>query len=220
MRGGNKVAGEADNQQGSRNGVSKTLFLTPQRLRAELLAASALDLECYLQGALRDGTRSALHGTHRIGQADPRWLKVIEIALSHLGYRSWTYREGQDREFWIVETTASFLSVSFDASNLVETRNGLAYVRGYFDAEGGMPRDPKARLYFQFSQKDLENLSVVRRILEFEGIDCGRIHNPSYRVDPHYWRFFVLSKSHERFMELIRSWHPRKRQQIETRMKI
>jgi hypothetical protein len=60
----------ADNQQGSR-GIFPEMSLTPQRLHAELLAANAKGLEAYLQGALRDGTRSARHRTHRIGQSDP-----------------------------------------------------------------------------------------------------------------------------------------------------
>jgi hypothetical protein len=58
------------------------------------------------------------------------------------------------------------------------------------------------------------------RILESWGIDCGRIHNPSRLVDPEYWRFYVRARSHKRFMTLVGSWHPRKRLQIDNRMKI
>ena len=71
---GDNATGEADNQQGSRQSDLLADRLTPQRLHAELLAASKKSLESYLQGALRDGTRSARHRTHRIGQSDPRWL--------------------------------------------------------------------------------------------------------------------------------------------------
>jgi len=52
------------------------------------------------------------------------------------------------------------------------------------------------------------------------GDDSGRIHNPSAQVDPDYWRFFVRTASHKRFMTLVGSWHPTKRELIETRMKI
>ena len=41
------------------------LPLTPQRLHAELLVTSAMRLQSYLQGALKDATKSALHRTHR-----------------------------------------------------------------------------------------------------------------------------------------------------------
>lgn len=119
-----------------------------------------------------------------------------------------------------METTARFLSIGFDASSLIGTPEGLDYARGYFDADGGMPRDPQARLYVQFCQKDLRSLEQVAKILASWSIECGRIHNPSAKVDPEYWRFFVRARSHERFMRLVGSWHPIKGTLIEQRMKI
>lgn len=217
---GENATGEADNQQGSRQLDLFDDWLTPQRLHAELLAASNKSLECYLQGALRDGTRSVRHRTHRIGQSDLMWIELLKEALRILEFRSWIYKEGRSRRLWILETTAPFLSVGFDASHLVGCPEGIDYVRGYFDAEGGMPRRSEARLYLQLTQKDRSNLESVRDILESEDIRCGRIHNPSVRVDPEYWRFFVRAESHGRFMSTVGSWHPRKRKQIETRMKI
>ena len=85
---------------------------------------------------------SALHRTHRYGQSDKSWLETLELMLGVLGHRSWIYREGRDRNFWILETSARFLTVSFDPTHLVGTREGLDYVRGYFDADGGLPRWP------------------------------------------------------------------------------
>lgn len=189
-------------------------------LRAELEIAGRRGLEAYLQGCLRDGTRSVRHGTHRIGQADRAWLELLRALLQELGERGWIYREGLSRRFWIVETTAGFLSLDFDASPLAGTVEGLHYVRGYFDAEGGMPRAAEARLYLQFGQKDRTSLEIVRRILLSHGIRSGRLHNPSRRIDPDYWRFFVRAGSHEDFMTLVGSWHPRKRRQIETRLRL
>jgi hypothetical protein len=208
----------ADNQQGSRPGRLKILRLTPQRLHAELLAVGAMSLEAYLQGALRDGTRCRSHHTHRIGQSDIRWLQVLEAALRRLGERSWIYREGRTRSFWVLETSASFLDIDYDARSLAGTVQGLDYVRGYFDADGGMPRSDCSRLYLQFTQKSRASLEIVVSILNSWGILCGRIHNPSHEVDPNYWRVYVRSISHERFLRLVGSWHPRKRQQIDTRM--
>jgi hypothetical protein len=161
-----------------------------------------------------------LHHTHRIGQACKAWLDILGTILAALGHRSWVYQEGRDRSFWVIETTAPFLSVEFDAAPLVGGVAGLAYVRGYFDAEGGMPRMPDARLYFQLCQKDYRSLEVVKSILSSWDIDSGRIHNPSARVDPDYWRLYIAAASHKRFMGLVGSWHPRKRQQINLRMKI
>jgi hypothetical protein len=218
--GSDKPSG-ADNQQGSRGSNEPVhLPLTPQRLHAELLSTDAMGLEAYLQGALGDATRSARHRTHRIGQADPRWLTVLTEILRRLGYRGWIYREGRSRSFWILETTAPFLSLTYDASGLVGLPEGLCYARGYFDAEGGMPRSADARLYVQFGQKNRDSLDCLREILTSWGIDCGRVHNPSARVDPQYWRFYVRAASHRRFMASVGSWHPRKRQAIDLRMKI
>ena len=195
-------------------------LLTPQRLHAELLVTSAARLEAYLQGSLRDGTRSVAHGTHRFGQAEIGWLETLKIALGVLGHRGWIYREGRERQFWILETSAKFLSVDFDASTLIGTDVGLDYARGYFDADGGMPRRTDSRFYVQCCQKDRKSLETVTKILEWEGIICGRIHNPSVKVDPDYWRFFVRASSWQRFLALVGSWHPVKRAQVQARVKI
>ena len=85
-----------------------------------------------------------------------------------------------------------------------------AFIRGYFDAEGGIPRNTADRFYIQLVQKDLADLTRVRTILEGIDIHCGRIHNPSINVDPDYWRFYVLAESHEDFIRSVSSWHPRK----------
>ena len=194
--------------------------MTPQRLHAELLVTSAMRLQSYLRGALKDATKSALHRTHRYGQSDRKWLETLQVMLDVLGHRSWIYREGRERNFWVLETSARFLSEAYEATALIGTGEGLDYSRGYFDADGGLPRDPDARLYLQFAQKDRQSLETVKEILRSWEIECGRIHNPSAEVDPDYWRFFVRAASHQRFMKLVGSWHPTKRALIETRMKI
>jgi hypothetical protein len=162
-----------------------------------------------------------MHRTFRFGQADRRWLEILRLCLERLGHRSWIYREGRERRFWVLETSAGFLSRTFeDDHSRRGSTAGVDYARGYFDAEGGMPRKESARLYFQFSQKNQRSLEIVTSILQEVGIDCGKIHNPSRRVDPDYWRFYVRAGSHRRFMSVVGSWHPRKRQQMNTRMKI
>ena len=57
-------------------------------------------------------------------------------------------------------------------------------------------------------------------ILKRLGIKTGKIHNPSKRVDPNYWRMYVLAESHKKFAEIIGSWHPRKISIFRKRMKI
>ena len=204
----------ADNQQGSRSSTLSAGELTLQRLHAELLEADARETRAYLLGAARDGTFNRTHKTLRISQADVRWLLVLKEAFRKLEKGSWIYREGK-RNVWVVEST-----IRLEEAELFGSKERAAFARGYFDAEGGIPRDRAARFYIQLVQKNIKDLSKVREALESLDIRCGRVHNPSFRVDPHYWRFYVLSSSHEDFIRRVGSWHPRKRQLLEARMKI
>src|SRR5438874_1754715 len=95
--------------------------------------------------------------------------------------------------------------------------DGHAYARGYFDAEGGIPRDPGARFYIQFVQKNRPDIEQLRNLLIEAGIRCGQLHNPSRLVDPDMWRFYVRSESHDDFVNRVSSWHPRKRYLFEVR---
>jgi len=187
-------------------------------IEGEVAIASPGELRAYLQGALKDGTYSRLHRTHRFCQRERSWLETLVVALGRLGHRGWIYREGSQRQVHVCETSADFLTSAYDARILIGTPEGIAYARGYFDAEGGMPRGDDARLYLQLSQKDAHDLSVLREILESAGIRCGRLHNPSVLIDPGYWRFYVRAAWHETFMRSVSSWHPRKRASMERRL--
>lgn len=179
--------------------------------------ASPEELRAYLFGATKDSTRSAIHNTVRYGQSEITWLETIAAILARLSIRSWMYREGRTRNFWVLETTAPFLRSAFDPREADEGPS-LAYARGYFDADGGMPRLPGARLYFQYIQKDHEDLSLVRDLLLRASIECGTLHNPSRAADPNYWRFFVSARSHLDFMMKVGSWHPVKAALITERL--
>jgi len=164
----------------------------------------------YLQGALHDGTFNAVHRTYRFSQKGTAWLCRLQQFLDSLGCRSWLYQEGRARSVFVMETTASFLDIDFDPATLSACDAALAYVRGYFDAEGGIPQALSSRFYIQICQKDREELAKVSAILERAGIQCGALHIPSQAVAPDYWRFFVRTCSHRAFAEIIGSWHPRK----------
>ena len=161
-------------------------------------------------GAVHDGTFSRLHKTTRFCQKGRDWIDILAAVLERLGNRAWIYKEGANRSCWVAE---SRWQPGPDASPWPD-----AYIRGYFDAEGGIPRSNGARFYVQLVQKDLPDLTLLRKRMEALGLACGSIHNPSARVDPHYWRFYVLSQSHEDFCRTIRSWHPRKRLLLEERL--
>jgi hypothetical protein len=185
--------------------------MTPQRLHADSFAPVSLpECQAYLQGALHDGTRSGLHHTHRFSQKGTEWLVRLGDLLMRCGHRSWLYQEGKSRDVFVLETSAPFLDVDFDPDLLLGECQQIAYVRGYFDAEGGLPRSSEVRFYIQFSQKDPEELSKVKGILVGLGIACGKMHNPSQAADPDYWRFYVRTRSHRDYARIVGSWHPRK----------
>jgi hypothetical protein len=204
----------AGNQQGSPSHMRGDPSETTRR-------ASLMKIfKAYLLGAIHDGTYNKHHRTFRFSQASRKWLEHIQYLLRELDHRSWIYREGKTRNVYALETTAAFLDVAFDPLRLESQAERIAYVRGYFDAEGGIPRSSMSRLYIQICQKNQVELEKVKDILEGLEIFCGVVHNPSKEVDPDYWRFFVRARSHTRFMHIISSWHPRKRKIFHQRMKI
>jgi LAGLIDADG-like domain len=188
--------------------------LTPQRLHAELLAISASGAWSYLFGAAHDATISPRHSTVRFGQADVGWLAVLRLLLKERGQKAWMYREGSTRRFWVLETSARWLTERPAFSTSEERR---AYARGYFDAEGGIPKDAAARFYIQFVQKDRTDIVKLRAILEDEGIACGKLHRPSRVADHPVWRFYVAAASQRDFVSRVGSWHPRKRDLLVAR---
>ncbi len=183
-------------------------------------APSVKECKAYLLGALHDGTYNRFHKTFRFSQKGKAWLRILQSLLRRTGNASWIYREGKMRNVFPLETTASFLDIHFDPLALKSSRERIAYVRGYFDAEGGMPHNSRAPFYIQICQKNLEELHKVRNFLENTGIKCGVIHNPSKNIDPNYWRFYIRSMSHQDFFRTVSSWHERKRKIISRRMMI
>ena len=158
--------------------------------------------KAYLLGALHDGTVRKL--TSRIAQKDQEYIEFLVKEINNLGQKAWMYKEGKTRQLYVVEFSNTFLK-----GFVVKTKQDkIDYIRGYFDAEGGISIDPKVRYYIYFAQKDLDDLENVKEILEELGIKCGITHNPSKKADPNYWRFFISVQSYEKFAEIIGSWHP------------
>jgi len=160
--------------------------------------------KAYLLGALHDGTVRKL--TYRIVQKEQEYIEFLLKGIQNLGQNAWMYKEGATRQLYVVEFSKSFLKdFKFETA-----QDKIDYIRGYFDAEGGISRNPKVRYYLYFAQKNLKDLEQVRDWLVELGIECGIIHNPSKIVDPNYWRFFISCKSYENFARIIGSWHPTK----------
>lgn len=207
-------ATSADNQQGSPLIIDHDPSETTRRSPVSQDIAIA-----YLQGALHDATKGRGKRV-RFTQKYPAWLDTLSTLLAVCEERSWKYKEGKTRDVYALETTAPFLDFNFDIQGCVDVASSKAYIRGFFDAEGGVPHKCNSRMYIQFVQKDKPKLLRIRQVLQSLGIGCGVIHNPSKMVDPEYWRFYISTSSHQDFIQLIGSWHPVKAKILKDRMVI
>src|SRR3989344_5859010 len=201
----------ADNQQGRSRKLEEPSETTRQTPGVT---------EAYLLGALHDGTYNVRRKTHRFSQANIGWLQLLQRLFEEIGHKAWIYKEGKNRGVYVLETSAKFLFIDFDPYLLTSTEEKIAYIRGFFDAEGGVPRNISSRFYIQLVQKNQPKLAWIHSALTDMDISCGVIHTPSKRVDPSYFRFFISAKSYKDFMDKIGSWHPRKHLIFESRVKI
>ena len=158
--------------------------------------------KAYLLGALHDGTIRRL--TYRIVSKDQEYIEFLLKGIKALGQKAWMYKEGRERQLYVVEFSKTFLKDFV----LKSKEDKIDYIRGYFDAEGGVSKDPKVRYYIYFAQKNLKDLEQVKNFIKELRIKCGITHNPSKKADANYWRFFISCKSYEKFAQLIGSWHP------------
>lgn len=201
----NSLATKTDNQQGSRPDLVRVDPSETTR-RPPLVVKI---IKAYLQGALHDGTFSS-NERFRFSQKGTGWLKLLRRLFKRIGYNAWLYREGKTREVYVLETLAHFLDFRFNPLRLKTKAEKASYIRGFFDAEGGIPHNRKARFYIQLVQKDRKKIQKIKTMLANLEIHSGEIHNPSRRVDPDYWRIFILSRSRRDFVKSIGSWHPAK----------
>src|SRR5574340_598017 len=194
----------ADNQQAT------PAFIVGESSETTSRTLSVAIRKAYLQGALHDGTFNKYNQRFRFCQVGTDWLKVLQYCLKVIGNHSWIYREGKHRKVFVLETLAKFLDTAFNPLMLKTKAEKKAYIRGFFDAEGGIPKNPGSLFYIQLVQNNKEKLEKIKLMLKNLGITTGVIHNPSVKVDPDYHRMFVLSGSRAKFVEEIYTWHPRK----------
>jgi hypothetical protein len=179
---------------------------------------SKKEMQAYLQGALHDATLNK-GKRYRFTQKGTVWLSFLKEMFHKLGYKSWIYREGK-REVYTLETLTPFLDFKFDPLALKTVVEQKAYIKGFFDAEGGVPHEAHAKFYIQLVQKDKVKIEKIASLLNSMSIQTGKIHNPSVRVDPDYWRVYVRSISHKDFALIIGSAHPLKAKIFRKRMMI
>jgi len=197
--------------------VPSALLGDPSETTRRAPFMSDKEIRAYLQGALHDAYRRK--NRTRFSQKGTEWLMILQDLLQQLGHRSWMYREGL-RDVYNLETTATFLDFKFDVLSLETSNEKASYIRGFFDAEGGIPHARTSKFYIQLVQKDKAKMLRIKTVLKSLGIKTGVLHNPSIRVDPNYWRCFVRTASHADFARIVGSLHPTKRARFAERMMI
>src|SRR3990167_2685662 len=120
--------------------------------------------KAYIFGALHDGTVRKL--TYRIVQKDQEYIKFLVKGIKNLGQNAWMYKEGKTRQLYVVEFSKPFLKDFVFESN----QDKIDYIRGYFDAEGGVSRSSTVRYYIYFAQKNRKDLEQIKMFLEELGI--------------------------------------------------
>ena len=177
---------------------------TLKGLRRDYTPAPKHVTKAYLLGALHDATERK--STYRIASKSKAYCQLLAAGIKRLGMSAWVYREGRNRRLWITEFSKTLLKQTF----IRITQEKIDYLRGYFDTEGGVAQSLTVRYYLYFAQKNKSDLLEVKQYLTELGIACGKIHNPSKSVDPHYWRFYIKAKSYADFAYIIGSSHPEK----------
>lgn len=158
----------------------------------------------YLLGVLHDAT--VRKTTYRIATKNLIFARILKRGIMKFGVSAWIYKEGKYRNLWIVEFSKSLLL----KARISTKKDKVDFIRGFFDAEGGISKGSNVRFYLYFCQKDKNILLTIKRYLQKLGIESGVIHNPSKKVDPNYWRFYIKANSYKNFAKIIRSNHPDK----------
>jgi len=162
--------------------------------------------KAYLVGVIHDATERK--NTYRISSKEKEYIQFLAEMIHGMNYNAWTYREGKTRDMHVVEFSKSVIK----DVKIKTMQEKIDYIRGYFDAEGSVPKSRNSRFYIYFSQKNKEDLEKLKSYLIELGFICGKTHNPSKLKDPNYWRFFIGCKSYSKFVNTIGSWHPIKSQ--------
>ncbi len=206
----------ADNQQGSPR--KKLFLLSDPSETTRRTPVTKYEIIAYLNGAIHDATLNK-NKRIRFSQKNKQWLKILQNLLKKINCNSWIYKEGKDRSVYVLETLCKDLNFKFNPLKLKNNLEKVFYIKGFFDAEGGIPHTNN-RFYIQLSQKDLNKIRTIKKILFDLNIKSGKIHNPSKRIDPNYWRMFISSNDHKRFAKIINSLHPIKSKIFCKRVKI
>lgn len=188
---------------------------------------------CYVLGALRDGCLTSQYSI-KFKQKNREWLSEIiipklnsEFGLNLDEGRIYEQNDVTTRYYIafkskrVHEILSSLLESSEgtvpDIFELMTKQQKIAFVRGFWDADGGCPRYPEnsSKQYLNFTQKDPVVLQEIADFLSQEGISCGEIRSNEKKSSGDIHRFSIVAKqSVLDFIEKIGSEHPEKSERI------
>lgn len=149
----------AENQQGRLQRRLTVGLVEPSETTRQTPVTKS-EIIAYLNGAIHDATLNKGKRI-RFGQKDRRWLEYLKQLLQNIGCNSWIYQEGKTRNLYVLETLSKDLDFKFNPTSLKTAREKMFYVRGFFDAEGGIPGKP-GRFYIQLVQKNFEKIKNLK----------------------------------------------------------
>ncbi|MBI2674942.1 MAG: LAGLIDADG family homing endonuclease [Candidatus Aenigmarchaeota archaeon] len=185
----------------------------------------------YLLGALRDATadiRKAKNYEIKISQKEMDWLVLLQKFFeTHFGIRGNITKHvngavilrlnGKDVVNSVLEISEMKIPQEFwETPKIIKIQPleiQISYLRGFFDAEGGLPKNPgnAEQLYLSFSQKNKEAVRFLRKLLIKKGYKptnitfCGKV-----------WEFRLARKKDMIFFcDKIGSWHKDKKRRLE-----
>ena len=198
----------------------------------------SIDL-CYIAGALRDSSLKVREGKDyelTVLQKDARWLYMLRDKLAALygnGGRVYIEKRGE-RVYNVLRIFDKKVVMNIRDTIGITSRQVLwatprflknadkkcikAYIQGFFDAEGGLPRNPAAKnqIYISFDQKNKEPLIFIREQL------IKLNYKPTQITYTHGTYQFRITRKQDiiRFIHQINSLHPEKRARLNKILEI
>ncbi len=185
----------------------------------------------YLLGALRDATVDIRIGKNyevKLAQKNKKWLRLIQkIVEKEFGKGGKIKRHSGG--YWILRISGKEIvnkivelseiktpQKNWNTPSKIKNTNNIkikiSYIKGFFDAEGGLPNKitSNSAKYIIFSQKNKESLEFIKDTLQELGIKttnltrCGGV-----------WEFRITAKtSILKFIEKVGTLHPEKMKKI------
>ncbi|MBI2075830.1 MAG: hypothetical protein HYT72_01105 [Candidatus Aenigmarchaeota archaeon] len=179
----------------------------------------------YLIGALRDGCLTK-DWTIKFSQKYKEWLSSTILPLFNEVFETSyslgnIYPENKEKTTWSLSICNKKIWLQLKeliAEAPKTTEEQRLYIKGFWDADGGCPRDPtiSKKIYIKFTQKDKRSLEQIKEILSQKfSIKAGTVRVSEITERGTIWRMTITNKRGIlRFCDKIDSGHPIKQKRL------